>query len=86
MDAQEHRIQESPVCAWCHCEYDSDTGARGCYLPDAEYGRVKSHGICRECAALEKAKFENSLITASRPSAQNLYCRVLSQETPELPQ
>lgn len=53
-------IQQKSVCAWCRSEYDRDTSERLRELTNAEYSRVQSHGICRECAVLEKAKFQGS--------------------------
>lgn len=53
-------IEQESVCAWCRSEYDTKTGERLRKLTNAEYDRIKSHGICNECATREKARFSNS--------------------------
>ena len=40
---------KTSVCGWCHWEYEKPTGKRIRMLPDPEFYRVETTGICEPC-------------------------------------
>jgi len=66
MQSIANSIQQESVCAWCRSEYDRDTGERLRKLTDAEYSKVKSHGICLPCREEQTAIFKRRQSTTSK--------------------